>query len=240
MQALFISDLHLDACRPEVTDCFLHFLAGKAREAGTLYILGDLFEVWTGDDAVDEYQRLIIDGLRAYTDAGHACSLMHGNRDMLIGERFAAETGVRLLPEPAKISVGDTPAILLHGDRLCTADSGYQRFRRIVRNPVAQKLFLNLPVSLRHRLARWLRTRSGQHTIRKPPEITDVTQTAVEALMRQHQVRLLIHGHTHRPAIHDFELDGTPARRIVLGDWYTQGSVLQWNKGEPELLELAC
>lgn len=240
MQALFISDLHLDECRPEVTDCFLHFLAGKAREVRSLYILGDLFEAWVGDDAVDEHQRQIIDGLRAYTDAGHDCSLIHGNRDMLIGQRFVTETGIRLLNEPAIISLGDTRAILLHGDRLCTADAGYQRFRQIVRNPVVQKLFLSLPVSIRRRLARWLRTRSGQHTVRKSPEITDVTQTAVEALMRQHQVRLIIHGHTHRPAIHDFTLDGAPARRIVLGDWYTQGSVLQWNNGKPELLELAC
>ena len=240
MQALFISDLHLDACRPEVTACFLRFLAGSAREARTLYILGDLFETWVGDDAADEHQRKVIDGLRAYTEAGHRCRFMHGNRDLLIGERFASETGVRLLAEPARATIGDTPAILLHGDRLCTDDRSYQRFRQIVHNRALQRLFLRLPVGQRRSIARWLRTRSSRQTARKPLQITDVTQTAVEALMREHQIRLLIHGHTHRPGIHDFELDGMPARRIVLGDWYTQGSVLQWQQGQPELRELAC
>ncbi len=240
MLTLFISDLHLDKCRPEITACFLNFLSGQAQKADSLYILGDLFEAWVGDDATDEHQRQVMQALRRYTDGGHACYFIRGNRDLLAGSGFAAETGVRMLSEPATVSVEGQTAILVHGDHLCTDDRAYQHFRTITQNRWVQRLFLSLPARLRHRFARWLRVRSAWHTARKSPEITDVSQAAVEALLRHYQARLLIHGHTHRPAIHDFELDGAPARRIVLGDWYTQGSVLQWRNGTPELLELNC
>lgn len=239
MDAAFISDLHLDASRPQVTDAFLSFLRGDACNYSTLFILGDLFEVWIGDDCTDDHQRGVIAALKRYTDAGHKCLFVRGNRDFLIGSDFAAATGSQILPGESLAKIDGQMALVMHGDELCTDDHDYQRSRRWLRNPVMQFLYLALPRFARQKIADRIRHRSMTATRSKLPEITDVNAAAVHDAMRRHGVRLLIHGHTHRPAIHDFTLDGNPARRIVLGDWYTQGSILDWNaESEPRLRTL--
>jgi UDP-2,3-diacylglucosamine hydrolase len=225
---LFISDLHLHPSRPAISALFLRFLDETAHQAQALYILGDLFEYWLGDEAVGlEAWRPIIAALRRATaTAGLEVYVMHGNRDFLLGEGFARATGCRLLAEPARIELYGEPTLLMHGDVLCTQDVEYQAFRAVVRDPAWQREFLARPLAEREALARRLRELSQQSTAQKKPEIMDVTPQAVEAVMRAHGVRRLIHGHTHRPGEHLFELDGEPARRMVLGDWYEQGSVL--------------
>lgn len=224
---LFISDLHLCAQRPAIMQLFIEFLGQQARDCDALYILGDLFEAWLGDDNDAPDNARIISALRALRDGGTMIYFMRGNRDFLIGEKFAALSGCRLLPDPSVIDLNGVPTLLMHGDTLCTDDVNYQRFRRLVRSRFSQWLFLNLPLTLRRRIARRLRAQSMSHTRKKSSAIMDVNAHSVAAMMRQHRVTRLIHGHTHRPAMHDLELDGRPARRIVLGDWYTQGSVLR-------------
>ena len=228
MTTLFISDLHLSAARPAVTELFCDFLEREARAAEGLYILGDFFEYWIGDDAVEQPEyRPIIAALRAVADAGTPIHVMHGNRDFLLGERFARASGCRLLPDPTRIDLYGTPTLLMHGDTLCTDDLGYLAFRRMVRDEAWQREFLAKPVAERDAIARGAREQSRESTAGKAPEIMDVTQPAVIEALRAHGVRHLIHGHTHRPAEHVFDLDGAPARRLVLGDWYHQGSVLR-------------
>ena len=237
-RVLFISDLHLDPAQPEIARQFLDFLDGEARRADELYILGDLFEVWLGDDDPDPAVRTIVDALRRLTDAGVRCSFMHGNRDFLVGERFARETGCRLLADGTVTDVLGERVLLMHGDVLCTDDHSYQRLRRILRNPVVLWLVRHLSLAQRRRLAQRLRAGSRMHVGTTAPEIMDVNADAVAATMRAAGVRTLVHGHTHRPAVHSLDLDGTPARRIVLGDWYTQGSVLDWGLDGPQLRSL--
>lgn len=228
MTTLFISDLHLSDDRPAITELFCDFLAREARAAEALYILGDFFEYWIGDDAVEQAEyRPIVTALRALADAGTPIHVMHGNRDFLLGERFARASGCRLLADPARIDLYGTPTLLMHGDTLCTDDVEYLAFRRVVRDPAWQREFLAKPTAEREAMARGYRARSRESTARKAPEIMDVTQTAVAETLRAHGVRQLIHGHTHRPGEHVFDLDGAPARRLVLGDWYEQGSVLR-------------
>jgi UDP-2,3-diacylglucosamine hydrolase len=239
MTALFVSDLHLDASRPAATDCFLRFLSGPARDAVSLYILGDLFEAWAGDDAADHHEREILAALRRYTATGRRCQFLRGNRDFLVGARFAAETGTTLLPDEAPVDLGGTRALLMHGDSLCTDDRAYQRYRRLVHNPTAQALFLGLPARFRSGVFAYARRRSSTANAGKAAAIMDVNPLAVTNVLRRHRVQLLIHGHTHRPAVHALEVDGQMARRIVLGDWYTQGSVLEWTTSGPELRTLA-
>jgi UDP-2,3-diacylglucosamine hydrolase len=237
--SLFISDLHLDASRPHVTRFFLQFLEREAREADTLYILGDLFEAWIGDDDDDVHHRAVMNALRAFTASDRPCFLLHGNRDFLIGPDFCAQTGVQLLVEPSVTSIAGERVLLMHGDTLCTDDHDYQVFRRRVRNPRLQALFLALPLSIRRRIAAHARRRSQATSSGKPAYIMDVNQHAVAAALREHGVSCLLHGHTHRPGIHRFDLDGSQATRIVLGDWYHQGSVLRWNSSGHELLTLS-
>lgn len=224
---LFISDLHLDPSRPRVSELFLDFLAGEARAAVALYILGDLFEAWIGDDDPEPAHAGVIAGLRSTVDSGVPVYLMHGNRDFLLGVDFAARSGCILLPEAITIDLLGTPALLLHGDTLCTDDQAYQGFRAMVRDAHWQREFLARPIAERQAIAHQLRETSQEQTRLKAEYITDVNAAAVLDCMRAAAVRLLIHGHTHRPAVHDFDLDGRPARRIVLGDWYEQGSVLR-------------
>ncbi|BAV33169.1 UDP-2,3-diacylglucosamine hydrolase [Sulfuricaulis limicola] len=224
---LFISDLHLCGTRPAITRLFLDFLRQRARNADALYILGDLFEYWIGDEAVEQEEfRGIVRGLRALTSAGTPVFVMHGNRDFLMADGFEKATGCRLLGDPAKIDLHGAPTLLMHGDSLCTDDVEYMAFRVQVRNPAWQREFLARSVAERDRIVRDFREISKNSTASKKPEIMDVNQNAVEAIMREHGVRRLIHGHTHRPKEHAFTLDGRPARRMVLGDWYEQGSVL--------------
>jgi UDP-2,3-diacylglucosamine hydrolase len=236
---LFISDLHLDPGDPALVRQFRAFLETDARGAEALYILGDLFEAWLGDDDPDPLARAVVAALRALTDAGVPCFVMHGNRDFLIGERFCRESGATLLEDGTVVELHGERVLLMHGDALCTDDLGYQRLRRILRNPAVRWTLRHLPLEQRRALARRLRAGSRAHVGATAPEIMDVNAAAVVAAFRAAGVRTLIHGHTHRPAVHEFELDGAPARRIVLGDWYVQGSVLEWSGRGFELRTLA-
>lgn len=226
---LFISDLHLCGERPAITALFLDFLARDARAADALYILGDLFEYWLGDEAVSQpAHKPIMDGLRAA--AAHVpIYVMHGNRDFLIGAGFERAAGCRLIPDPTRVELYGTPVLLMHGDSLCTADAEHMAFRAMVRNEKWQLEFLAKSVAEREAIAREYRAYSKMATSKKSLEIMDVTQEAVEAAMRQHHVLHLIHGHTHRPREHALTIDGKAAKRVVLGDWYEQGSVLRVN-----------
>lgn len=226
MITLFISDLHLEPTRSAITALFLDFLEWRARRADALYILGDLFEAWLGDDDDAELGGTVAAALRRLTEQGVPTYFMHGNRDFLLGERFAAASGIQLLPESLVIGLAGERVLLLHGDTLCTDDVKYQAFRAQVRDPDWQARTLALPLVQRRALASQLRETSRQSAQQKAPDIMDVNPTAVNRALRAHRVRRLIHGHTHRPAIHDWILDGQPAKRAVLGDWYEQGSVL--------------
>ena len=228
MATLFISDLHLDPAAPEITAQFLDFLESEARDADALYILGDLFEVWLGDDDPEPSKREIQAALARLTQAGVPCFLMHGNRDFLIGEQFCARTGCRLIEDGTVLSLHGVTAVLLHGDVLCTDDLSYQRLRRIVRNPIVQWIFRHLSLERRQTIAERIRAGSREHVGASAPQIMDVNDSAVAEAFRMSGVQVMVHGHTHRPAIHELDVDGSTARRIVLGDWYTQGSVLEW------------
>jgi len=238
LATLFISDLHLDAAAPEAAEQFVGFLAGPARGADALYVLGDLFETWIGDDDDEPWRAQICGALRSLGEAGVACLIMHGNRDFLLQRGFEARTGCRLLDDPCVIEIGGERALLTHGDALCTDDAAYQQLRGVVRRRSWQRRFLALPLATRRALAGAARAGSRRHMQRVAPTIMDVNPDAVVRAMRATGVRTLIHGHTHRPAIHDFELDGAPARRIVLGAWYEQGSVLECNGGGYVLRQL--
>lgn len=227
MTTLFISDLHLDSTRPQITALFQDFLRGEARNAEALYILGDLFEAWIGDDDPEPHHAGVIAELHAMADSGVPLYFMHGNRDFLIGGEFARRAGCTLLPDPTPIDLYGAPTLLLHGDTLCTDDLAYQEFRRMVRDPVWQREFLAQPLAARRVFAERARATSQSETRQKAETIMDVNPDAVVAVMREHGTPLMIHGHTHRPAVHEFTVDEQPATRIVLGDWYEQGSVLR-------------
>jgi UDP-2,3-diacylglucosamine hydrolase len=225
-RVLFISDLHLDASRPQATELFLDFLRRNAGGADALYILGDLFEAWIGDDDVDPHHARVQEGMRAFVNGGAKGYFMHGNRDFLIGERFADRTGFTLLEDPAVIDLFGWPTLLMHGDTLCTDDKGYQEFRRMVRNAAWQKHFLDQPLAARQAFAAKARAESKAAQAGLAMDIMDVNRDAVDAAFREHGLARLIHGHTHRPGVHTYLLDGRARQRIVLGDWYEQGSVL--------------
>ncbi len=235
MTTLFISDLHLDPSRPRVTELFLDFLAGEAREAEALYILGDLFEAWIGDDGAGEDDRRVIDALRALSDSGVPCYFMHGNRDFLVGEDFARDSGCSLLPDPSVVSLYGEPVLLMHGDTLCIDDVEHMQFRAMVRDPEWQREFLSKPIAERQAFADKARAESMRQGQYKSMEIMDVNPDEVTRVMQEHGVRRLIHGHTHRPNVHRFDLAGEPAERIVLGDWFDQGSVLRVEAGDYRL-----
>lgn len=224
---LLISDLHLEEQRPDITRAFLHFLQTRARQAEALYILGDFFEVWVGDDGMSPFQHDIARALRELSDAGTRIFLMHGNRDFLIGRAFCREAGCTLLKDPSIVRLNGEPVLLMHGDSLCTLDVGYMKLRRLLRNPLSLFILRNLPLTTRRKLARKLRSESRAQTRMKAREIIDVTPDEVPRIMAEHGVRTLIHGHTHRPAEHTLEVSGQSARRIVLGDWDSQGWALQ-------------
>ncbi|MBL0164281.1 MAG: UDP-2,3-diacylglucosamine diphosphatase [Xanthomonadales bacterium] len=223
MTTLFISDLHLDLVRPEIIELFSKFVREEAVQADALYILGDLFEAWIGDDAEDETGERFVEAMRPMREARKPCFYMHGNRDFLIGERFAKKAGMTLLPDPSVINLYGTPTLLMHGDTLCTDDVAYQAFRKQVRSPEWQRQFLAQSIETRQAFASQARQESQRHTGDSTnAAIMDVNQDAVEAAMSSANVRNLIHGHTHRPALHPFNLDNQPAERIVLSDWYAQ------------------
>ena len=228
MATLFISDLHLCSQRPAVTDLFIDFLHTEAVACEALYILGDLFEYWIGDEAVEQEEfRPMIEGLRSLTLSGVPVNVMHGNRDFLLGEQFAQASGCRLLNDPTITNLYGQQVMLMHGDTMCTDDHEYQDFRRMVRDPKVQQEFLRKSIEERDHIVRDYRQKSKLAAAQKKPEIMDVNQQAVENEMKKHNILHLIHGHTHRPGEHHFNLDGTTYRRMVLGDWYDQGSVLR-------------
>ncbi|MFL9592989.1 UDP-2,3-diacylglucosamine diphosphatase [Aeromonas schubertii] len=235
MTTLFISDIHLTAERPDMTAALLAFLQGEARQADALYVLGDLFEFWIGDDDPNPLHQALAEAFAALPRAGVPLYFVHGNRDFLLGQAYARRAGMTLLGDPTLINLYGERTLVMHGDSLCTLDAAYQRFRRITGWPWLRWLFLRLPLARRQRIAKKLRGNSQKESAYKSQAIMDVTQDAVEALMREQGATLLIHGHTHRPAIHDFTLDGQAVRRIVLGDWFEQGSVLVCRPGDAHL-----
>lgn len=221
---IFISDLHLDPSRPAVTGLFLRFLEAQREQAKALYILGDLFEAWIGDDAVPA-DHPVLAGLRRFAERA-PLFVMHGNRDFLLGERFAETSGATLLADPSVVDLYGTPTLVMHGDSLCTDDRDYQQFRAMVRNPAWQQAFLAMSVPERLNMAKQARSESSSRNSALDDYLMDVNADAVAAAFRQHGVGRIIHGHTHRPAIHDLTVDDRPCQRIVLGDWYDQGSAL--------------
>jgi UDP-2,3-diacylglucosamine hydrolase len=238
---LFISDLHLDGSRPDITAQFLDFLAGEAPRARALYILGDLFEAWIGDDDPDPDKQRVRIALRELTARGVTCFVMHGNRDFMLGRRFCEATGVRLLADGTVIDLYGHRVLLMHGDTLCIDDPDYQRLRRIVRNPLVQMIMRSLSLKQRQRLAERMRAGSQAHINamdKAAPKIMDVNQQEVVRIMQHYNVNYLVHGHTHRPAIHSLQIADQPAVRIVLGDWYEQGSVLRWDEKGYELMRM--
>jgi UDP-2,3-diacylglucosamine hydrolase len=239
MSTLFISDIHLEDSRPEALDWLRAFLSGPARRADAVYILGDLFEYWIGDDAPPPAARQLARDMAELAECGVPCYFLHGNRDFLLGEDYAASAGLRLLPECRVVGLYGTPTLLLHGDTLCTDDVDYQAFRRQSHDPAWQAMVLKLPIEERLRLAREARDASARHTGSVAMDIMDVNATAVLKAFRDHAVTRMIHGHTHRPAVHRHDLgDGTVAERIVLADWYQAAKYLEVTPAGARSLDL--
>ena len=237
MSALFISDLHLTEERPEANERFIGFLEDKARGADALYILGDFFEYWIGDDDLGEPFNAVIAGLlRDLSRGGVQLKLMHGNRDFLIGERFCAATGAHLLQDPVVEEIAGEKTLLMHGDTLCTDDLDYQAWRRKARDPAFQAAFLAKSLAERRAAVGEMREKSRQLMKEKTPEIMDVNEDAVRQALRSHGVRRLIHGHTHRPGRHALEVDGARCERWVLPDWYGRGGYIEVTRGGPRLM----
>ena len=239
MSTLFVSDVHLNNTRGNIVRAFIEFLDQKARHADALFILGDLFDEWLGDDDDKPPHREVTDALAALTATGLPVSIVHGNHDFLLGRKFAKRSGCKLLGDHTIIDVYGTSTLILHGDTLCTRDVNYQSFRKMTRNPIMQKMFLSMSLGKRAEKAAGIRHESSKDVALKAAEIMDVTPEAVDDIMRKYKVRHLIHGHTHRPAIHNFILNEQEATRIVLGDWYEQDSVLIWDEAGYRLGRIA-
>jgi UDP-2,3-diacylglucosamine hydrolase len=240
MAILFIADLHLDDERPEITALFERYLASEeALTADAVYILGDLVEAWIGDDDDAELPERIARATSALRAAGVPVYFMVGNRDFMLGKVFAERAGMTLLDDGTVHDLYGTPTLLMHGDVLCTDDVAYQAVRRQVRTPAWQAQIMAMPLEARRAFAAKARSDSKAHTRSTDETIMDVNQAAVEETMRRAGVERLIHGHTHRPAIHDFKLDDKAAQRIVLGDWYEHGSVLRVTPDGVDLRGLA-
>jgi len=235
MKTLFIPDLHLEADRPQIGEQFLAFLEGEARDADTLYILGDLFEFWVGDDDPNEHYAAMKSAMRALVDSGVPVFFMHGNRDFMIGDDFATETGVNLLPDPYLLDLHGTQVLLTHGDAYCTDDVEYQAVRQRTRNPEWQQMMLQKPLAERQAFAAQARAASLAHGKTIDDEISDVNDDAIATSFREHGMAVMLHGHTHRPAVHPVDVGGERAKRIVMGDWYEQGSVVRWDENGPVL-----
>lgn len=236
MATLFIADLHLHTEEPAITAGFLRFLRGEARSADALYILGDLFEAWIGDDSPEPLNREIAKEIKTLVDSGVPCFFIHGNRDFLLGKRFARESGMTLLPEEQCLDLYGRRVLIMHGDTLCTDDTGYLAFRAKVHQPWLQTLFLALPLFIRRRIAAKMRDDSKNANSHKSMEIMDVNAHAVVEVMEKHQVQWLIHGHTHRPAVHELTANGNPAFRVVLGAWHSEGSMVKVTTDNVELI----
>lgn len=235
----FIADLHLAENRPDITACFLSFLEQDAVSATALYILGDLFEYWIGDDDTSPFIQQVAIALSSLANKGVEIFYIHGNRDFLIGKKYAKRCGMTILPEVAEIDLYGEKAIILHGDTLCTRDVDYQKFRKKSRSWWWQAMIKSLPLFVRRKIAENYRKQSAQSTAMKAQDIMDVTPDEVVANLEKHKCQLMIHGHTHRPAIHPLRANGKDARRIVLGDWYEQGSILVANNHSQQLIKKA-
>jgi UDP-2,3-diacylglucosamine hydrolase len=226
--SLLVSDLHLAAERPHIVEQFFRFLSGPTRGAQALYVLGDLFEYWVGDDDLDDpLNRSVALGFAELAAHGTEVCFMHGNRDLLVGTEFARRASARLLDDPSLIDLFGTPTLLMHGDTLCTGDVEYQRYRAYAHAPANQARFLAQPVAARHAEVAALRSRSESAKKGKSDEIMDVSEPAVVEVLRKAGYPRLIHGHTHRPAHHVHQVDGHECERWVLGDWYANGSYLR-------------
>lgn len=237
---IFISDLHLEHSSPEIAKIFIHFLQNNTQPNRTLYILGDFFEIWIGDDDLSLFNQSIINALKSATSEGLPIYIMHGNRDFLLGKKFLQATGCKLLPDEHIVHLNGIPTLLMHGDTLCTEDKKYLKFRKKVRCWLVQKLFLMKSLKKRQAMAVHYREGSKQHTSTIPQYIMDVTQAEVERVMQKHNVQHLIHGHTHREAVHHFELNGKPATRTVLGAWHEQGHALVCEENGGQNLIKVC
>lgn len=235
MTVLFISDLHLEADRPDIADQFLRFLETDALNAEALYILGDLFESWIGDDDPNEHYQWIKQGLKKLSRKQVPIFFMHGNRDFMIGADFAEETGVQILSDPFVAEIYAQKVMLCHGDAYCTDDVEYQAVRTMTRNPQWQAMMLTKSVQERLAFAEQARAASLAHGSAINAEISDVNHTAITNALRDSGVNTMLHGHTHRPAVHTLLVDDQPATRIVLGDWYEHGSVVRWDESGPRL-----
>ncbi len=231
----FIADLHLCENRPDITACFLRFLKNDAIEAEKLYILGDLFEAWVGDDDDSQYLKTIADALTQLNLTGTKIYYIHGNRDFLLGKRFAKKANIHLLPEIYTIDLYGQHVVIMHGDTLCTRDIDYQVFRKKSRSWWWQTAIKSLPLFVRKKIAANYRKKSATATAMKSQEIMDVTESEVIDCLEKYKSQLLIHGHTHRPAVHKVFANDADAQRIVLGDWYEQGA---WLKVTPDSIEL--
>ncbi|MEQ1740448.1 MAG: UDP-2,3-diacylglucosamine diphosphatase [Methyloglobulus sp.] len=230
-EILFISDIHLAWDKPEITQCFLHFLGNRATKANTLYILGDLFDAWVGDDDSSPPNPKIRESLKRLTESDTTIYFQQGNRDFLLGDKFCDATGIILLDDPIVIDLFGVPTLLTHGDLLCTDDLPYQEFRSKSRSPEWQQGVLSKPLFVRLLAARWYRIRSYFHKRKKTQEIMDVNQGTVTDMMAKFNCLRLIHGHTHRPNIHNFEINGKPAQRYVLAAWTKdKGEALVWDE----------
>ncbi|HUU72819.1 MAG TPA: UDP-2,3-diacylglucosamine diphosphatase [Burkholderiales bacterium] len=238
--SFFISDLHLADERPGITETLLRFLNDSAPGAEQLFILGDLFEYWIGDETLDApMPAQVAAALHTLGTRGTKVFYLHGNRDFLIGKRFARDAGLQLLPDPYELTLYGVPTLLMHGDTLCTDDVEYLKFREVVRNPRWQADFLAKPVAERIELAQTVRAESEQAKKVKSMTIMDVSDSAVEAVLREHAYPRLIHGHTHRPAVHQHVVDSHQCERIVLADWYEKGSYLECSGTGCRSVELA-
>lgn len=241
MSTWFISDLHLEPARPDSIQTLLAFLAHIEARADALYILGDFFEYWIGDDILETpvgaVFKPIMQALRALRESGVPLYFLHGNRDFLIGETFAERSACELLPEEQVIDLYGTPTLIMHGDSLCTDDVAYQQARQLFRDPQWQAQVLQLSIPERVERAKAMRLESQANNQAKDERIMDVNAQAVVEVMRTHGVQHLIHGHTHRPAVHQFELNGQSAQRVVLGDWYQQASFVRVDEQGLTLLE---
>ena len=240
MDTLFISDIHLTRERPDKIRLFIEFLQSPAaRQAAAVYILGDLFEYfWLGNDDHTPPVTLILQEIKDFTRSGSRLYFIRGNRELVMDRGFELLTGCIMLNDMTVVEIDGEKILLTHGDVLCTKDVKYQWYRRFMELCLTKKLFLSLPYRLRSLLVNGLRPLMRRSADRKPPEIIDVDQGAVEASMRRHEVWEIIHGHTHRPGIHRFTLDGRPASRFVLGDWYLEDSVLVCQGKEKRLLRI--
>jgi UDP-2,3-diacylglucosamine hydrolase len=237
--SVFISDLHLASDRPRIIEQFFSFVRGPAREAQALFVLGDLFEYWMGDDDLDDpLNQSVAEAFKTLGAAGTTVSFIHGNRDLLVGQDFAQRSSARLLADPTLLDLHGTPTLLMHGDTLCTDDVEYQKFRAYARNPQNQARFLAQPLAARRAEMEALRVRSESAKQDKTAQIMDVNPAAVEQALREARYPRLIHGHTHRPGRHVHHVDGRTCERWVLGDWYENGSYLRCDESGFRMIAL--